>query len=235
MSEKIDNYLVQLVKYSKKIFSSGLVIRDFGNLSVKVDNKILIKASGRPMEKISKEDFVFVDIDTGKPHSDLNPSSDTPTHLELFKKFKSINSIVHTHSTYATSWAQSGLSIPVLGTTHADYWPVDIPITRELRENEIKNNYEANTGKIIVEKINQLKLKSLDCPGVIVKNHGPFTWGSSIKEAVMHAEILEYVAKMAFFAKTINPNANEIDSQLLSKHFYRKHGPNAYYGQNEND
>ena len=104
MSEKIDNYLVQLVKYSKKIFSSGLVIRDFGNLSVKVGNKILIKASGRPMEKISKEDFVFVDIDTGKPHSDLNPSSDTPTHLELFKKFKSINSVVHTHSTYATSY-----------------------------------------------------------------------------------------------------------------------------------
>lgn len=215
----------------KKIFSSGLVMKDFGNASIRHDDKIFIKASGRPMATITEDDFVEVDFNNSSSSSNLKPSSDTPTHLELYKEFDNIGGIVHTHSMYATSWAQSGKSIPCLGTTHADHWCVDIPITRNLTKKEINSGYEVETGKVIIEKIKKLNVDPLNCPGVIVANHGPFTWGKTLEEAVEHAELLEYLAKMAYMSMTINPHAERLNQSLLNKHFFRKHGPQAYYGQ----
>ena len=163
----------------------------------------------------------------------MKPSVDTAIHLEIYKAFPEIKSIIHSHSKFATSWAQALKSIPILGTTHADYWNGDIPITRDLRDDEIKNNYEHNTGLVIIERIEELGLNPLYCPGMLVANHGPFAWGKDIEEAVKHAELLEFIAKQAWIALSINSNAKPISSSLLKKHFSRKHGPNAYYGQNK--
>ena len=227
------NIYTELKNYSKYIYKSGLVVRDFGNVSVRRKDDFIIKASGRPMESISENDFVRVKYNGDVAKSSLRPSSDTPTHLELYNEYEEIGAIVHTHSPYATSWAQSGKSIPCFGTTHADYWCIDVPITRRLSKKEIESSYEVETGKVIIEKLKQIKLNPLECPGIIVLNHGPFAWGPNLEKAVEHAEVLEYIAKMAFNALLINPDLNKIDKSLLNKHFFRKHGPNAYYGQNE--
>ncbi len=216
------------------IYDSGLVIQDFGNISVRDQNDVYIKASGKSMSTIDKNDFVMVDLYSKKYKSNLRPSSDTPTHLELYKSFDEIGCIVHTHSIYATSWAQSGKSIPCLGTTHSDFWQDIIPNTRSLNDKEINGNYEIEVGRVIIETIKGLGYSPLSCPGVLVSNHGPFTWGRNITEAIKTAEILEYIAKIAFKTLSINPDARKINQTLINKHFLRKNGEDAYYGQENN-
>ena len=223
----------ELKQQSKRMYESGLVIHDFGNLSIKSGNKIYIKASGRPMSTITNRDFVCVDLNSSVYKTDLKPSIDTPTHLKIYKSFKEIGGIVHTHSLNATSWAQSGKPIPCLGTTHSDYWNGDIPITRSLNNQEINGEYESEIGNVIVETIEELGIRPLFCPGLLVQNHGPFTWGKNITEAVKNAEILEYIAKMAYKTLAINPNIKKLNKILINKHFLRKNGDNAYYGQGE--
>jgi L-ribulose-5-phosphate 4-epimerase len=182
------------------------------------------------------EDMVVVDLDGKVVEGDLRPSSDTPTHLVLYKAFPEIGGVVHTHSTYATAWAQAGLDIPNIGTTHADYFHDDIPCTRDMRKPEVFGEYEKETGNVIVERFNGMNPN--DTPAVLVKNHGPFTWGTDADNAVHNAVVLEQVAKMAFVSMTLNlttldvvnhkPSMNKL---LIEKHYSRKHGPNAYYGQ----
>ncbi len=211
--------------------NSGLVIDSFGNASTNTNkNSFYIKPSGVVLDDITYKDISEVDF-FGKLKSGLKPSSDTPTHLELYKHFDSIGGIIHTHSTYATAWAQSKKPIPGFGTTHADYWQGSVPITRDLMNEEIDLDYEKNTGLVIIEKIKELKVDPLYCPGILVSSHGPFCWGSTIQEALKNAIRLEYIAKMAYLTLSINPNIDSINQFLHDKHFFRKHGSNAYYGQ----
>tara|TARA_B100000287_G_C20659962_1_gene789826 strand:- start:1989 stop:2681 length:693 start_codon:yes stop_codon:yes gene_type:complete len=217
---------------NQRIHELKLVFQSFGNASGRDGDKCLIKPSGVNMSKISNEDIVSVSINNlDDTDNNYKPSSDTPTHLTLYKEFGDLGGIVHTHSLYATAWAQAGLPIPSLGTTQADYWEGDIPITRVLKNEEILNDYENNTGLVIVEKLKEMKTHPLNCPGILVRNHGPFSWGKTVEEAVKHAELLEFIAKQTWIALSINPNAKPISKSLLKKHFKRKHGPNAYYGQ----
>ncbi len=192
---------------------------------------MLIKPSGVNVEKLNKDNIVKVNISSSDIFSEYKPSTDTPTHLELYKAFPGIGGIVHTHSTYATAWAQSGKPIPCLGTTHADYWSGEIPITRDLTTDEISGEYEKETGRVIIQKIQELNVDPLDCPGILVANHGPFTWGKTVEDAVKHAELLEYIGRLAWLSFSINPDAKSISKAMLNKHFSRKHGPDAYYGQ----
>ncbi|MGI6113006.1 MAG: L-ribulose-5-phosphate 4-epimerase [Mahellales bacterium] len=208
-----------------------LVTYTWGNVSG-IDRQsglVVIKPSGVPYERLKVEHLVVIDLDGNKVEGDLNPSSDTPTHLVLYKEFPRIGGIVHTHSTWATSWAQAGLAIPAFGTTHADYFYGDIPCTRKLKPDEIKEAYEKHTGDVIVETFDGKN--PLHNPGVLVKNHGPFSWGKNPQEAVHNAVVMEEVAKMAFNTMVLNNRVTSIDQVLLDKHFLRKHGPGAYYGQ----
>ena len=176
-------------------------------------------------------DMVVVDLTTGKVvEGDLNPSSDTPTHLVLYRAFPEIGGVVHTHSTYATAWAQAGRDIPNIGTTHADYFHDAIPCTRDMTEAEVKGQYELETGNVIVERFRKDSINAVHTPGVLVKNHGPFSWGKDADNAVYNAVVMEQVAKMAFVAYSIKPDLT-MNPLLVEKHFSRKHGPNAYYGQ----
>jgi len=207
-----------------------LVIFTWGNVSA-IDREkglVVIKPSGLSYENMKASDMVVVDLEGNVVEGNLKPSSDTPTHLVLYKTFKDIGGIAHTHSGWATSWAQAGKSIPALGTTHADYFYGSIPCTRKLSEEEVNSSYEIATGNVIVETFG--KLDPLAIPGVIVNNHGPFTWGTDADIAVHNSKVLEEVAKMAFHSLQLNPEAS-IDQFLLDKHFNRKHGQNAYYGQ----
>ncbi|MBN2279604.1 MAG: L-ribulose-5-phosphate 4-epimerase AraD [Candidatus Marinimicrobia bacterium] len=209
----------------------GLVILSWGNVS-EIDRKsgvIAIKPSGISYDDFRPDDVVLVDLDGKVIDGQLNPSSDTPTHLELYKNFPEIGGVCHTHSPYATMWAQAKMEIPCLGTTHGDHFFGRVPVTRELREEEILNNYERNTGKVIVERLTNLK--TLENPAVLVACHGPFTWGETAKAAVIHALILEEVAKIALGTWALNPGSEDISKTLLNKHFLRKHGKNATYGQ----
>ena len=212
-----------LVKY-------GLVSLTWGNVSG-IDRKkglIVIKPSGIPFEELQPENMALVDMD-GKPlPGSLNPSSDTPTHIELYKKFMNAGSIVHTHSPWATVWAQAGKSIPPLGTTHADHFYGEIPCTRKLTEQEIKSDYETSTGKVIVETFAGRDPAAI--PAVLVHGHGPFVWGKDCKSAIENAVALEMVAKMAYHTLQLN-DVKSIDRWLLDKHYNRKHGKEAYYGQ----
>lgn len=212
---------------------SGLVILTWGNVSVITPDRkyVIIKPSGVSYELMKEEDMVVVDMNKNIIEGNFNPSSDLETHIKLYENFKNIYSVVHTHSTYATSWAQSNKNIITLGTTHADTFYGDIPCTRSLTEKEINSNYELNTGNVIVETFKN-KYNYESCPGVLVSNHGPFSWGKNVNEAVENALILEEVAKMATL--TIINTGNRIveaPNFLKDKHYYRKHGKNAYYGQ----
>jgi len=220
-----------IFEMNKKIIKSGLVIDSFGNVSGRFKNNFIIKPSGIHIDNSTSDDLVTVDMKEGKYFGELKPSSDTPTHLKLYREFKDIGGIVHTHSIYATAWAQAEKPIPCFGTTHADYWNGQIPVTRELKNEEINGAYEEETGKVIIEKIKELNVDPLYCPGILVAKHGPFTWGETVEDAVKHAELLEYIAKLAWFSLSINPVTEIISKDLLNKHFSRKHGPNAYYGQ----
>ena len=176
------------------------------------------------------EDMVVVDLDGKVVEGALSPSSDTPTHLELYKAFPEIGGVVHTHSTYATAWAQAGVDLPNIGTTHADYFAQEIPCTRQMTEEEVKGEYEKETGTVIIERFDGISPAYV--PGVLVQNHGPFSWGKDASDAVHNAVVMEQVAKMAFISLNVNPNLT-MNPLLVQKHFYRKHGPNAYYGQNK--
>ena len=209
----------------------NLVTFTWGNVSGidREKNLFVIKPSGVPYEDLIPEDMVVMDLEGNKVEGDLNPSSDTATHLELYKAFPSIGGIVHTHSPYAVAWAQAGKDIPCFGTTHADYFYGDIPCARNLTTEEIDAGYEQNTGKVIIETFADRNPDYV--PGVICRNHGPFAWGKDAMEAVHNAVVLEEVAKMDLFTIKIDPDTDEAPENIRVKHFMRKHGPNAYYGQ----
>lgn len=228
------NQIQQCIKWNKALISKGLVVQTFGNVSVKVDDDyFVIKPSGAALDSLDEASYPVIQISSGKVISGtLKPSSDTPTHLCLYRAYSEIGGIAHFHSKYATSWAQAGRAIPILGTTHADYWRSDIPITREMRPEEISQNFEYNTGKVIVETLNGLGVRAGDCAGLNVLNHGPFTWGKSAEKAVLNAEIMEFIAEMALATLALNPSA-QISDELVKKHYERKHGVDAYYGQNK--
>lgn len=213
----------------------GLVTFTWGNVSGidKERGLFVIKPSGVEYDKLTPEDMVVVDMDGKKVEGRYNPSSDTATHAELYKAFTSIGGIVHTHSSYATSWAQAGRSIPCYGTTHADYIYGEVPCVRCLTEWEIAEDYEKNTGSLIVSEFTRLCKDPEAVPAVLCKNHGPFVWGRNVKEAVRNAVVLEEVAKMAYRAEVINVHAEPAPKALQDKHYFRKHGANAYYGQQE--
>ena len=175
--------------------------------------------------------LVVMDLDGNKVEGDLKPSSDTKTHLELYKAFPQLGGIVHTHSTHAVAFAQARRDLPAFGTTHADYFYGPVPCTRELTPEEIDEDYEKNTGKVIIETFTERGIDPVHVPGVLCASHGPFTWGKDAAQAVYHAVVLEEVAKMAILTLTIDPNAHPAPQHVLDKHFMRKHGPNAYYGQ----
>jgi L-ribulose-5-phosphate 4-epimerase len=209
----------------------GLITYTWGNVSG-IDREkglIVIKPSGVPYDELKLEHLVVVDLQGNVVEGNLNPSSDTPTHLEIYNNFKEVGGVVHTHSRWATLWAQAGKGIPALGTTHADYFYGEIPCTRIMTTEEIKGEYEKETGKVIVETFKGIN--PMYVPAVLVNNHGPFTWGKDSHEAVHNAVVLEEVAMMGYYTCSLTPNINPISQALLDKHFLRKHGANAYYGQ----
>ena len=209
----------------------GLITFTWGNVSG-IDREkglIVIKPSGVEYDVMKPEDMVVVDLNGKVVEGDLNPSSDTPTHIEFYKAFPNIGGVTHTHSTCATSFAQAGKGVPALGTTHGDYFYGEIPCTRAMTPEEIRGEYEKETGKVIIETFNGVDPMSI--PAVLVKSHGPFTWGKDAHEAVHNSVVLEEVAFMNYHALTIAPTAGRMQQELLDKHYLRKHGANAYYGQ----
>ena len=212
----------------------GLVTFTWGNVS-EIDREtgyFVIKPSGVDYETMTADDMVVMDLDGNRIEGRYKPSSDTATHIELYKKYPEIGGVVHTHSPEATSWAQAGRSIPLYGTTHADYFYGDIPCARSLTQEEIEGAYEQNTGFVIIETFENASLNPMHTPAVLCKNHGPFSWGKDAHEAVHNAVVLEEVAKMATKTEMINSQASKAPEYLKNKHFNRKHGANAYYGQN---
>ena len=225
LKEKVFKANLDLVKHN-------LVIFTWGNVSGidRENGLVVIKPSGVEYDVMKASDMVVVDLMTGKVvDGELNPSSDTPTHLVLYRAFPEIGGIVHTHSTYATAWAQTGLDIPNIGTTHADYFHDSIPCTNDMTEDQMAE-YEYNTGVVMVNRILNGNINPVHTPAALVKNHGPFAWGKDPDQAVYHAVVTEQVAKMAYISFTLNPQTT-MNSLLVEKHFSRKHGPNAYYGQ----
>ena len=212
----------------------GLVTFTWGNVS-EIDREsglFVIKPSGVDYEKLTPEDMVVMDLNGNRVEGRYKPSSDTPTHLVLYNRFKDIGGVVHTHSPWATSWAQAGRDIPCYGTTHADYIYGEIPCVRNLTKEEIEEAYEKNTGVLIADEFEARKKDPIAVPAVLCKNHGVFTWGKDAHEAVHNAVVAEEVAKMAARCEMINPNVTPAPQELQDKHYYRKHGANAYYGQN---
>ena len=210
----------------------GVVLYTWGNVSGinRARGLVVIKPSGVPYQGMQPSDMVVVDLEGRIVEGTLRPSSDTPTHLELYKAFPEIGGVVHTHSTHAVVFAQAGMEIPPLGTTHADYFYGAVPVSRSLTRDEVQEAYEKNTGRVIVETVQETGREALDVPGVLVRNHGPFTWGKDPEEAVYHSVVLEEIAEMAWKTLQINPAA-ALPPYILEKHYQRKHGPKAYYGQ----
>ena len=210
----------------------GVVLYTWGNVSG-IDREkglVVIKPSGVSYDDMAPSDMVVVDLEGRVVEGHLRPSSDTPTHLYLYRAFPQIGGVVHTHSTHAVVFAQAGQDIPALGTTHADYFYGPVPVSRSLTEEEVKEAYEENTGKVIAETFAQRQLDPAAVPGILVRNHGPFTWGKTPAEAVYHSVVLEEIAEMAWKTLLLNPAAS-LDAFVLEKHYQRKHGPHAYYGQ----
>jgi L-ribulose-5-phosphate 4-epimerase len=210
-----------------------LVTFTWGNVSG-IDREqglVVIKPSGIPYEDLKVEDLVVIDLEGSIVEGNLRPSSDTPTHLALYRAFSEIGGIVHTHSPWATSWAQAGRPIPALGTTHADYYYGEIPCTRKLTSEEVNRNYELETGNVIIETYQTQGLNPVSMPGVLVFNHAPFCFGKNANQAVHNAVVLEEVAKMALYTYQLNPESQSIAQSILDKHYFRKHGAHAYYGQ----
>jgi Ribulose-5-phosphate 4-epimerase and related epimerases and aldolases len=223
LKQKVFKANLDLVKH-------GLVIFTWGNVSA-IDRKkglVVIKPSGVSYDDMKAEDMVVLDIDGNVVEGKLKPSSDTATHLVLYKAFPEIGGVVHTHSTYATAWAQTGLDIPSIGTTHADYFFDAVPCTRDMTQAEVEGEYEKETGNVIVERFSSIN--PVHVPGVLVNNHGPFSWGKDADDAVHNAVVMEQIAKIASISFSVNPNLT-MNRNLITKHFNRKHGPGAYYGQ----
>ncbi|WP_348920287.1 L-ribulose-5-phosphate 4-epimerase [Enterococcus rotai] len=211
----------------------GLIKYTWGNVSA-IDREqelFVIKPSGVDYEIMKAQDMVVCDLNGQVIEGNLNPSSDTPTHAVLYQHFPEIGGIVHTHSTWATIWAQAGLDVPAMGTTHADTFYGSIPCTRFLTQEEIDQGYEAETGNVIIETFNERNIQPLEIPGVLLHGHGPFTWGKDAKSAVMNAVVLDEVCKMNLFARELNHFADNLPQRILDKHYLRKHGTDAYYGQ----
>ena len=229
-----------LEELKKKVYEAnillpkyGLVTFTWGNVSA-IDREsglFVIKPSGVDYDVMTPDDMVVMDLNGNKVEGRYKPSSDTPTHLELYKRYEDIGGVVHTHSPEATSWAQAGRSIPLYGTTHADYFYGEIPCVRCLTKEEIESAYEENTGHLIVNEFERMGKDPVAVPAVLCKNHGVFTWGKDAHEAVHNAVVTEEVAKMAYRCETINPEVKPAPQELQDKHYYRKHGANAYYGQ----
>ena len=211
---------------------SSLVIHSFGNISSRIDDKYFtIKPSGANLNILKHADYPIIRISDNKIiKGKLNPSTDTPTHCLLYKKYPEIGGIAHTHSKFATAWSQAKKSIPILGTTHADYSQKNIQVTNPLKKNQIIKNYEKNIGNSIIDCLKKSKIKPLECPGILVANHAPFSFGINANQAFKNAEILEYIAELAYLSLQIN-SKSKIDINLIKKHFFRKHGPTSYYGQ----
>lgn len=211
----------------------NLVTYTWGNVSG-IDREkglFVIKPSGVEYDELTPQDMVIIDMDGKKVEGDLNPSSDTKTHLALYRAFPNIGGVVHTHSPHAVAWAQAGRDIPAYGTTHADYFYGPIPCTRDLSAEEINEDYEWNTGAVIIETFKERGIEPDHVPAVICHSHGPFTWGKDAAQAVYHSVVLEETAKMALYTESIKHDAKPASQYILDKHFLRKHGPNAYYGQ----
>lgn len=230
-----------LEELKKRVYNANIALKEnnlitltWGNASERdrETGYIVIKPSGVDYDKMTPDDMVVIDIDGNKIEGRLNPSSDTPTHLELYRSFPEIGGITHTHSRWATIFSQAGMRIPALGTTHADAFYGDVPCTRKLKDDEIFNDYELNTGKVITELFTQETISQV--PGALVNSHGPFTWGKNAMDSVKNAIILEEVAMMAWHTIKLNPDV-DFQNELLDKHYNRKHGENAYYGQKETE
>lgn len=222
-------------KANMELVEKGMVIYTWGNVSG-IDREkglVVIKPSGVDYDVMKPEDMVVVDLDGNVVEGKYKPSSDTPTHLVLYRTYPDIGGVVHTHSAWAVTFAQAGMDIPALGTTHADYFFGDIPCTRDLTAQEIEEAYEENTGNVIVETIADGDAMAI--PGILVKNHGPFAWGKSPANSVYNAVVLDKVAEMAYKTMTLNPRVERVGQYLLDKHYYRKHGANAYYGQGDHN
>ena len=224
----------QVWRANQALVRAGLVTLSFGNASgVDRDARVLvIKPSGVPYDELRPEHLVVVSLEDGRVvEGDLRPSSDTPTHLILYQRYPEIGGVVHTHSTAATAWAQAGRSIPALGTTHADHFHGAVPVTRQMLELEVTGAYERETGAVIIETLDHLGLTATEMPAALVASHGPFTWGHDAADAVANATALEAVASMARQTFALNPGAKPISTYLAERHYLRKHGPTAYYGQ----
>lgn len=229
----LENLKIAVYNANMELVEKGLVIYTWGNVSgISEDREyMVIKPSGVDYDEMDPGDMVVVAVRSGETvEGKWNPSSDTKTHLELYKKYECIKGIVHAHSVNAVAFAQAGRDIPALGTTQADYFYGDIPCTRELTEQEVMKEYETNTGKVIIETIERLNHNPMDIPGIIVRNHGPFAWGKSPSDAVYHAVVMEKVAEMDLKTLFLNEKS-DMARYVLDKHYMRKHGPNAYYGQ----
>ena len=226
LKEKVWRANLDLVK-------NRLVLFTWGNVS-EIDRKsglVVIKPSGVSYEEMTADDMVVVDLEGKTVEGKLRPSSDTPTHVEFYKAFPDVGGVTHTHSTFATSWAQAGRDIPFYGTTHADYFYGDIPCARSLTQEEIEGEYEKNTGLVIIERFEKDGINPLEVPGVLIRSHGVFAFGKDSDGSVYNATVIEEVAKMAFITEMVNPDVPRADRFMLEKHYMRKHGENAYYGQ----
>lgn len=229
----MDNLIKETLEANLDLPKHQLVVFTWGNVSA-IDRErglVAIKPSGVPYDQMEARHIIIVDLEGKVVSGTYKPSSDTATHLELYRCFPTIGGVVHTHSRWATTWAQACLDLPAFGTTHADYFYGDVPCTRHLTTEEITTDYELNTGKVIIETFEQRRLDAAALPGVLVAGHGPFTWGLSAADAVHNAVVLEECAMMAFHARMLNPGLSSLDQVLLDKHYLRKHGKNAYYGQ----
>ena len=222
----------EVLRANLDLVTYGLVLLTWGNVSAYDEETgyVVIKPSGVSYDTMTADDMVVVDLDGNRIEGTLNPSSDTPTHVELYKAFKGVKAVVHTHSKWATSWAQANMDIPALGTTHADNFYGSIPCTRRMTDEEIGGAYERETGSVIIQTFEERRIDPLQVSAVIVANHGPFSWGTSCTKAVENTVVMEYTAEMAYISTKLNPKT-DIQQTLLDKHFLRKHGKNAYYGQ----
>lgn len=230
----LEELKVAVYEANMELPKRGLITYTWGNVSGfdKESGYFVIKPSGVEYDIMTPDDMVVMNLDGEKVEGEYKPSSDTPTHIELYKKYPEIGGIVHTHSSFATSWAQAGRDIPLYGTTHADYFYGEIPCARSLNKEEIKGEYEKNTGLVMIETMEKRGINPLYTPGILCTNHGAFTWGRDASEAVHNSVVLEEVAKMAYYTENINANVKPAPKDIADKHFFRKHGENAYYGQN---